>query len=81
VALQWPNPRILCYTTSYSDIPSGSRPVGSTGTPSSLYRLNLGFNYLWLILLVVMAVARDVQLVIMCVTFQVAHVAVVLLFR
>lgn len=76
MALQWPNPRILCYKTSYSDTPSNS-----TRSCCSLYSLNLGFTVFWLLVFAIMVIARDVVRIIICLSFWVVHVAVVLLFR
>jgi hypothetical protein len=76
VAIQWPNPRILCYKTSYSDMPSNS-----LRSCCSLYSLNLGFTVFWLLVFAIMVIARDVVRIIICLCFWIVHVAVVVLFR
>lgn len=76
MALQWPNPRILCYKTSYSDMPSNS-----LRSCCSLYSLNLGFTVFWLLVFAIMVIARDVVRIIICLCFWIVHVAVVVLFR
>jgi len=76
VALQWPNPRILCYKTSYSDMPSNS-----LRSCCSLYSLNLGFTVFWLLVFAIMVIARDMVRIIICLCFWIVHVAVVVIFR
>lgn len=76
--MQWPNPRILCYKTSYSDMPSNGNSARSC---CSLYSLNLGFTVFWLLVFAIMVIARDVVRIIICLCFWVVHVLVVILFR
>jgi hypothetical protein len=76
VAAQWPNPRILCYKTSYSDMPSNS-----LRSCCSLYSLNLGFTVFWLLVFAIMVIARDVVRIVICLCFWVVHVLVVIIFR
>jgi hypothetical protein len=47
----------------------------------SLYAVNLGFASMWLVLLVVMAVARDPARLAVCLALGVSHASVALLFR
>jgi hypothetical protein len=76
VAVQWPNPRILCYKTSYSDMPSSS-----TRTCCSLYSLNLALCVFWLLVFAIMVIARDVIRIVMCLCFCIIHTSVVIVFR
>eukprot|EP00775_Hariotina_reticulata_P008073 gene8073-8268_t len=76
VAVQWPNPRILCYKTSYSDMPSSS-----TRTCCSLYSLNLALCVFWLLVFAIMVIARDVIRIVMCLCFCIVHTSVVIVFR
>lgn len=76
MALQWPHPRVLCYKTRYSDMPSSS-----LRSCCSLYSLNLGFTVFWLLVFAIMVIARDVVRIVVCLCFFVVHVAVVILFR
>jgi hypothetical protein len=76
VALQWPNPRILCYKTAYSDMPSST-----ARSCCSLYSLNLGFCVFWLLVFAIMIIARDVVRIVVCLCFCLVHTAVVVVFR
>lgn len=76
MALQWPNPRILCYKTAYSDMPSST-----ARSCCSLYSLNLGFCVFWLLVFAIMIIARDVVRIVVCLCFCLVHTAVVVVFR
>jgi hypothetical protein len=76
VALQWPNPRVFCYKTSYSDMPSNS-----LRSCCSLYSLNLGFTVFWMLVFAIMVIARDIVRIIICLCFCLVHVMVVVIFR
>lgn len=76
VAIQWPNPRILCYKTSYSDLPSSSGR-----SCCSLYSLNLGFCVFWLLVFAIMVIARDLLRIIVCLSFALGHILIIVSFR
>ena len=76
VATQWPNPRICCYKTSFSDLPSRV----SRGC-CSLYSLNVGFGIFWTLVFAIMAVARDIPRLVACLCFSLMHALVIFTFR
>jgi hypothetical protein len=74
--MQWPNPRVCCYKTPYSDLPSaGARSC------CSLYSLNVGFAVFWILVFAIMAISRDVPRLVACLCFGLMHVLVVVAFR
>jgi hypothetical protein len=76
VATQWPNPRICCYKTPYSDLPSRL----ARGC-CSLYSLNVGFGIFWTLVFAIMAVARDIPRLVACLCFSLMHALVIFTFR
>ncbi|KAJ9534947.1 hypothetical protein QJQ45_029618, partial [Haematococcus lacustris] len=74
VAAQYPFPRFFCWRTPYSDL------AGARGC-CSLYRGNAGFLLLWLVLLIISSVARNLMRLGVCAVFAALHVGALLMLR
>ncbi|KAG2442943.1 hypothetical protein HXX76_003019 [Chlamydomonas incerta] len=71
VSLQWPNPRVCCYRSPHSDV-----PTSDSCTCCALHRLNIGFAVTWLALLVLLVLAFIIYLMAAAAVLAIVHSAI-----